>query len=140
MSDTPEPAETEGSFQSEQATRAARNSVMLSAVVERFGGFRQTKHRVRDLSTGGVRIDQAADFRIGSTVLVSVGLLEAVGATVVWVHNSSAGLRFAKGIDPDDARAKAAIVPRGFKARARKATEAIPTAGWIQDTRDCYRG
>lgn len=57
-------------------------SVMLSATVERFGGGGPTKHRVRDLSSGGVRIDQADALKAGATVLISVGVFVAVGATV----------------------------------------------------------
>lgn len=98
------------------ATRAPRVSVMLSATVERFGGGPQTRHRVRDLSSGGIRIDQAERLTSGATVLITVGALEAVGATVRWVRDGSAGLAFAHEIDPEQARTKAAIAP----ARAAK--------------------
>lgn len=95
------------------ADRAPRASVFLRATVERFGHGGTTTHRVRDLSRGGVRIDQARDLRKGATVLVTVGALSSVGATVAWVKDDWAGLAFAHAVDPDLARAGAAISPKG---------------------------
>jgi hypothetical protein len=118
--------------------RAPRHSVMLAATVERFGRGAPTRHRVRDLSTGGVRIDQASQLTPGATVLVTVGALESVGATVVWVRDGLAGLKFAHDIDPDEARARTAIParkPAGQKASA----DTGPKAGWMPDLRDPYR-
>ena len=121
------------------SARAPRHSVMLSAIVERFGGGAPTRHRVRDLSTGGVRIDQATGIPVGATVLVTVGALQSVGATVVWAKDGSAGLKFAQPINPDDARAKAAIGPRPVERGARDAIGTAPTAGWIHDLNNPYR-
>ena len=121
--------------------RSPRHSVMLSATIEQFGAAGiATKHRVRDLSTGGVRIDGAAGFRPGATVLVTVGALESVGATVVWVKDGWAGLKFAELVDPDQARAKAAIAPPSAGAPIRKPVVATPSAGWITDLDSPYRG
>ena len=108
---------------------------MLSAIVERFGGEEPTEHRVRDLSTIGVRIDQAAGIPVGATVLVSVGRLQAIGATVVWVKDGSAGLKFAHSIDPDDARAKAVIAPTPTDVQPRDPIR----AGWVRDLSSPYR-
>lgn len=107
---------------------------MLSATVERFGGGEPTRHRVRDLSIAGMRIDQAGSVQRGATVLVTVGALQAIGATVVWVKDGSAGLSFAQPINPDDARAKVAVAPRPAVPPARGA----PTAGWTYDLRNPY--
>lgn len=120
--------------------RAPRHNVLLSALVERFGGAPATRHRVRDLSTGGVRIDQAGSIQAGATVLVTVGALEAVGATVVWVRDGWAGLKFAQPINPDDARAKTMIAPRSASVAPQEAPGATPAAGWMRDLRDAYRG
>src|SRR3569623_15002 len=46
--------------------RLPRASVMLSATVEYFGGGAPTRHRVRDLSPGGIRIDQEGGMRVGA--------------------------------------------------------------------------
>jgi hypothetical protein len=123
---------------SEPVARAPRHSVFLSATVERFGGSAPSRHRVRDLSTGGVRIDQAANLQAGATVLVTVGALEAVGATVVWARDGVAGLEFARPIDPEAARAKAAVAPRPLSPRPNEAGP-VPTAGWVPNLRNPYR-
>ena len=124
----------------DQSERSHRHSVMLSATIEQFGApGDSTKHRVRDLSTGGVRIDGAADFRRGATVLVTVGALESVGATVVWVKDGWAGLKFTQLVDPDQARAKAAIAPPGAAALIRKPAVGAPSAGWVDDLNSPYR-
>jgi hypothetical protein len=91
--------------------RAPRESVLLSAEVATFGSGAPSKHRIRDLSATGARIDQAGMLGSGATILVSVGLLDAVGATVIWVQDGVAGLKFAVPINPDAARAKAALPP-----------------------------
>lgn len=139
MSDPVDPTATGGARTGEPAAREPRDSVMLSATLERFGASTATKHRVRDLSTGGVRIDQAADLRTGATVLVSIGALQAVGATVVWVEKGSAGLRFLEPINPDEARAKAAIAPRPAGGAPQPAAPKAPTAGWVHDLNNPYR-
>lgn len=126
--DTPPP--------SEPTARAPRHSVFLSATVQRFGGTAPSKHRVRDLSIGGMRIDQAAGLKPGATVLVTVGALEAVGATVVWVRDGAAGIEFAEPIDPDAARAKAALAPRPASART---PDTGATAGWMPGLQNPYR-
>ena len=118
-----------------QAGRAPRHRVMLSAIVERFGGGEPSRHRVRDLSTAGVRIDRVVDLPVGATVLVSVGRLQAVGATVVWVKDGSAGLKFAHNIDVDDARANAVIAPQPTNNKTRDPIR----AGWIPDLKSPYR-
>ncbi|WP_242154634.1 PilZ domain-containing protein [Sphingomonas sp. BAUL-RG-20F-R05-02] len=137
VTDPQEPKDGETPEVIEKAARDTRNSVMLSAIVEGFGGGKQTKHRVRDLSAGGARIDQAGALRKGATVLVSVGALQAVAATVVWVENGLAGLQFAKPVLPDDARAKTAIAPRS--ASTEDVRPEGPTAGWLPDLNNPYR-
>ena len=114
--------------------------MFLNATIECFGAGVPTNHRVRDLSAGGIRVDQATHLRVGATVLISVGALEAVGATVKWVKDGFAGLAFAKAIDPERARTRAAIAPRSGPARpAVKASATIPGAGWVADLRSPYR-
>jgi hypothetical protein len=126
--------------ENDQPERPRRHSVMLSATIEQFGAPGvSTKHRVRDLSAGGVRIDGAGDFRPGATVLVTVGALESVGATVVWVKDGWAGLKFAELVDPEQARAKAAIAPPRAGAPVRKSVITAPNAGWITDLDSPYR-
>jgi hypothetical protein len=117
--------------------RAPRHSVMLNAIVKRFGRPIPSRHRVRDLSSGGVRIDQAIGFTVGATVMVTVGALQSVGATVVWVKDGSAGLRFTQAVEVDEVRANAAIAPRILPDRGRPSPGA--TAGWVPERKDAYR-
>ncbi|OWK33053.1 PilZ domain-containing protein [Sphingomonas mucosissima] len=123
----------------EPKPRAPRHSVFLSAIVEHFGAQKTSRHRVRDLSSGGVRIDQAGGFRKGATVLVSVGALDAVGATVVWVKDDLAGLEFAEPVNPEAARAKAAVAPPVFRGQNRDAPGPTPSAGWMPNLQSPYR-
>ncbi|MDK2769492.1 MAG: PilZ domain-containing protein [Sphingomonas sp.] len=117
--------------------RQPRQQVMLSAEICGFGGGAPSKHRIKDLSVSGARIDRADGLRPGATVLVSVGVLKAVGATVIWVKDGVAGLRFAETIDPDAARSKAMIAPP--KPRPPVTIDRGATAGWIQDLHSPYR-
>lgn len=119
---------------SNRVDRAPRLNVMLMAVVETFQG-KSSRHRVRDVSSGGARIDTAGGLQAGATVLVTIGTLEAVAATVVWVRPPLAGLQFAHSIDVEQATARAAN-GSGMKPGA---TTISPTAGWIENTRNPYR-
>lgn len=121
-------------------SRAPRSFVMLSATVEYFDGREMTKHRVRDLSTGGIRIDGASQMRVGATVLISVGLLEAVGASVQWVADDCAGLAFAETIDPNLARTRQGAAPSlGAASTGSHSLPPGPTAGYFANARNPYR-
>jgi len=80
--------------------RMPRQHVLLGAEIRGFGSGSPTKHRIRDISETGARVDRAAALKAGSTVLISVGILQAIGATVVWVQDDVAGLEFAETIEP----------------------------------------
>ena len=97
---------------SSQKPRAPRHSVFLMATVERFGKFETTKHRVRNLSTTGVCVDHKGEFKVGATIVVTVGDLVAVGAQVRWVDGSLAGLQFAHEIEIAKALGNAVVPPR----------------------------
>jgi hypothetical protein len=135
MTSDPEPTND-----ASRQARQPRQSVFLNATLERFGGGAATKHRVRDLSVGGMRIDQAVGLQAGATVVVTVGNLQAVGATVAWVRDGWAGLKFAVPIDPDQARSKAAVAPKVADPIPKPASGIVPTAGWIKDLNSPYRG
>ncbi len=139
MAEPCDPPDTDDADRPALPPRAPRHHVLLSAVVERFGGGAPTRHRVRDLSTGGVRLDQAGSLRVGATVLVTVGALQSVGATVVWVKDGLAGLKFAEAIEPGEARAKTVIAPSRAANPALERPAIAPRAGWIGDLRDAYR-
>jgi hypothetical protein len=96
--------------------RETRESVFLSAVVTGFGQSAPTTHRARNVSTNGVCVDRAETLKRGQTVVVDIGMLEAVGATVRWVNGTLAGLKFAHPIPIDAAktRPKPAHVQHGW--------------------------
>jgi hypothetical protein len=96
--------------------REARESVFLSAVVTGFGQSVPTTHRARNVSPNGVCVDKAETLKRGQTVVVDIGMLEAVGATVRWVEGTLAGLKFAHPIRIDAAktRPKPAHIQQGW--------------------------
>lgn len=97
--------------------RAPRESVFLSAVITAFGSG-TSKHRVRNISTSGVCVDQAEGLKLGQTVAIALGILGDVGATVMWIDKGLAGLRFAQPIELTAAktRPKPAHVEQGWGA------------------------
>lgn len=137
MTDTPGP------------DRQPRQNVLLSAELAGFGGGPPTKHRIRDLSSTGARLDRASALKAGATVLVSVGVLEQMGATVVWVKGDVAGLKFVEAIDPDAARSRTIVSTSQKPALARGATKRQsdlvggfadgPSAGWLPELNNPYR-
>lgn len=122
--------------------RTQRWSVMLIAVLEYPGGEAPTKHRVRDISLRGMRIDNAGGLQPNSSVLISVGALQAIRATVKWARHERAGLAFAEDINAEDARKKAAGAASAT-ANVNQATTLeplpVPTAGWVGEMRNPYR-
>ncbi|MBC9033719.1 PilZ domain-containing protein [Sphingomonas sp. JC676] len=125
--------------------REERSNVLLGAQIAGFGGGSPTHHRIRNLSTGGARVDRAGSLQVGATVLVSVGGLQEVGATVVWVKNDVAGLRFVETIDPDAARSNTFLSLRSQRSdKPSNAERHTPVAdpmraGWVADLNNPYR-
>lgn len=120
--------------------QAQRQQVLLGAMVEMFGQGPGSRHRVRDLSATGVRIDAADRLSPGATVLISVGVLEAVAATVIWVRDGLAGLAFTRPIDPDAARSRTLVRLAPPPPPTRVAGTGItPQTGWISELRSPYR-
>ncbi len=118
----------------DKTQRDPRQHVFLAAEISGFDRSAPTKHRIKDLSVTGARIDRASKLVVGSTVLVSVGILETIGATVVWVQDDIAGLRFAQPIDPAAARSKTIVSAPGQSNPGPKPTpveEPRASAGWI---------
>ena len=119
-------------------SRNNRERVMLSADVRTVLGGTAARHRVRDLSEDGARLDNASLFATGSRLLVTIGALHDLEALVVWVRDGQAGIRFAHRIDTGLARSKAFIRPTQ-PVRSQIAADTAPHAGWIADLNDPYR-
>lgn len=128
--------------------RPKRQHVLLGAVISRPDGSNESRHRIKDLSTTGARVDHAGDLAPQSMVLISVGALQAIAATVIWVKGDVAGVEFATPIDPDAARSKSLVSSASPSAPGVKApvfrpctapSHPQPTAGWMSDRENPYR-
>ncbi len=104
--------------------REKRNSVIVRAIVTTPDG-RSRERRVRNLSHQGACIEHNGDLTAGMTLMLHMGSMPDLMATVRWVGERLAGLRFAEIIDLDEARK-----PRGIGI--------TPRAGWIADLDNPY--
>jgi len=119
--------------------RQARRQVLLGVEITLGDGSPPTKHRMKDLSASGARIDRAARLEPGAAVRVSVGALQGARATVVWVRGDAAGLHFEPPIDPDAARSKALVTAVKPPEPLAPLAEPPATAGWIADLTNPYQ-
>jgi hypothetical protein len=122
--------------------RAQRTSVMLTATILSGEGDQATRHRVRDISSRGLRIDNAGGLRPGATVSISLGSLQDIPATVHWTRAGFAGLAFAEEINLKDAHKRAGSAPTARDTQNAAETPVTipePTAGWIGEMRNPYR-
>lgn len=119
--------------------RFPRPSVMLKAMIARKHIDGETSHRVRDISKGGMRIDNAERFALGESVFASVGDLVSVEAKIIWVEGGRAGLAFCQPIKPELGLKKAAIPTIVEASSPDSIAPAAPTAGWFSDLRNPYR-
>jgi hypothetical protein len=94
--------------------RDQRYQVFLTASAERFGHEHVTRHRVRNLSSGGACIDRASEFQPGETLVIGIGSLVEVAAQVRWVRGGLAGLKFTQTIDISKALGNAIIPPKAL--------------------------
>lgn len=122
--------------------RAPRHKVLLAAEISESRNSAPTRHRVRDISAAGARVDAADSLAKGSNVVVTLGSLRGVAATVAWAQGGDAGLSFESEINPEDARSRPANV-----TLARPLNPATPvtrpaarvTAGWAAHLNDPYK-
>jgi hypothetical protein len=121
------------------AERSPRLNVMLMATVEHFRWAAPTRHRVRDLSMGGARIDNAEKMLAGETLQISIGAAQAITATIKWVRQGFAGLSFEEVINVDEARKNVASQPKPIARPKLQVASSAPTAGWYTDLKDPYR-
>lgn len=110
----------------DKAARAKRNSVILIGFVRVLGTEVDGEHRVRNLSKLGACVARAADWQVGARLLVQLGRLAPQLAEIIWLNDTTAGIRFAEAIDLETARS-----PRGIGLP--------PTAGWMASIGDAYR-
>jgi len=111
--------------ENDKAEREKRSAVIVRAVVT-TPGHDDAERRVRNLSRSGACIDHGGELATGMTVLLQMGTIVGLPASVMWVTDTLAGLQFAERIDLEEARK-----PRG--------TGAVPKAGWMADIQHAYR-
>mgnify|MGYP000255766700 CR=1 FL=1 len=100
------------------------------AKVEQLSGSQMTQHRVRNISAGGVLIDNANKLRPDQPVTISFGTIKTAAATVRWVHQGFAGLCFsAPG-------SQVALRDKISSSSKIPAATAEPKAGWYNGLRD----
>lgn len=138
MSDKSQLPDIQGSVPKPDA-RASRLNVMLMATVEHANWAAPTRHRVRDLSTGGARIDHADKMLAGESLQISIGAAQAVTATIKWVRQGSAGLSFDQTINIDEARQNVASQPKAVAPPKLRVASSAPTVGWFKGLKDPYR-
>jgi hypothetical protein len=105
--------------------RPPRASVILYALIGRGG--HAVECRVRNLSTTGACVDNAADLAAGDAVSVVMGTLRPLSAEVVWVERGFAGLRFDRSVD--------IAMARQPRAKLVAATQ----SGWLGTMTHAYR-
>ena len=114
--------------------RAERHRVMLGALIERFGHGGATRHRVRDLSTTGVRVDQAERLQ---RMLVGAGItpeqLDFLGELTEPDSRLRAELWALKNELRWNLRASAAQLRRRWRSGAGAQPFPIAVAAWLDD-------
>ncbi len=108
--------------------RSRRDSVILNARIETADQVIEC--RVRNLSQTGACIDNVGNFRAGDRVLVTMGMVHHVEASVRWANGGRAGLHF-EGVEIDIAAARR---PRGTVMAASRTV-----AGWLDNIHNPYR-
>lgn len=108
--------------------RARRDSVILNARIETAD--RVVECRVRNLSQTGACIDNAGNLNPGDRVLVTMGMVHHVEASVRWARDGRAGLHF-----------EGALIDIGAARRPRGTVAAAPrtVAGWLDNLHSPYR-
>ena len=119
--------------------RAPRLNVMLMATIEHAPGSEPTRHRVRDLSTTGARIDNAEKLSAGQTLQISIGTAQTITANIKWVRQGAAGLSFEEAVDIDAARKSVATKPKSIACPKAQVPSSVPTEGWFSALKDPYR-
>lgn len=109
------------------AQREPRSHVMLSARIWRDGWEEPSMHRLINISAHGACLGQATSLARDDVVIVQIGSMEPMEATVAWSRQGIAGLRFAEPIDVAQAR------------RSRSGQASGVSAGWMAQINDAYR-
>lgn len=81
-----------------------RDSLLLSATVQRPGEAEGRTVRVRNLSAIGVMADYDAAIAVDEPIVANIRGLGSVGGRVAWVRKGRIGITFDNEVDPLKAR------------------------------------
>ena len=102
-----------------------RESVMMRAQVWMPGARTPSEHRIRNLSISGACMSQPGWLQRGDAIRVTIGHVHDVDATVMWVAEGFAGIRFERPID--------------LAAARRSRSAGVAQSGWMGEINDFYR-
>jgi hypothetical protein len=85
----------------EGAERRCTGRVALNSniMVRRLGGF-NFEVALRDVSTGGCRVELLEPPQVGDPVIARLPQLEPLGSRVCWTHGTTAGVQFLTSLHP----------------------------------------
>ncbi|MBW4329284.1 PilZ domain-containing protein [Stakelama sp. CBK3Z-3] len=87
-----------------QQRNAARDSLLLRALMRHAGLSEPVQVRVRNLSAGGLMAEYAEPLNIGAKVEIDVRGIGWVQGSVAWATDGRIGVAFDNEIDPKAAR------------------------------------
>lgn len=79
--------------------RASRVPIVSEVLVRRLGGF-NFNVAVKDISTGGCRVELLEPSEIGDPIVTRLPQLEPLGARVCWAEGTTTGVQFLTTIHP----------------------------------------
>jgi hypothetical protein len=91
------PAEREGS--EEERRRFGRAPLRSEIVIRRIGGF-NFHVALKDISSGGCRVEMIEPCAVGDAVITRLPELEPLGSCVCWSEGSTTGIEFLTVIHP----------------------------------------
>jgi hypothetical protein len=106
--------------------REKRSSVILKALVRSPNAPAGVERRVRNLSASGACMDHAGEYAPGDGLTLLIGEVTDLVASVAWATDRLVGVRFARTIDTE-------------AARARRPERAAIKSGWMAEMNHAYR-
>lgn len=79
--------------------RSRRAALMSEVLIRRVGGFNLTL-QMRDISTGGCKVDLVDPYEVGDPAITRLPQLEPLGSRICWVNGAAAGVQFLTTLHP----------------------------------------
>lgn len=84
---------------SAERRRCRRTSLTSDVMIRRVGGFNLTL-QMRDISTGGCKVDLVDPYEVGDPAITRLPQLEPLGSRICWVNGAAAGVQFLTTLHP----------------------------------------